>query len=299
MSIEMTTRRQRRWDAGKMILTERDLDALTWIGEQYAIRIDHLQQWLSDYAGRDELLSFDATRKLVARWHRAGWVEMQRLRGTDPLWIWPTRTGLRHLGRSYSYRNMENNLDDLKHLHATNAIRLEWDEEGARWVSERDLHQEVIRTRGSELLHRPDAELWYADGSVVAIEAELSQKKPEDLAENLMELVRGERYIELKGEYGKAEARERSVGAQSQYTDIWYFGDEVVRRQVMRERWKLLAEGALCEEEAKRIFVRWYPLAKPEQVEQEEQEDKRGLETGGTSERKRVVRISTGRRNRR
>ncbi len=293
MLDEMTKpTRQRRWDAGKMILTERDLAALSFIGEQYAIRIDHLQRFLGDYAEREEDLSFDATRKLVARWHRAGWVEMQRLRGADPLWIWPTRQGLRQLGRGYSYRNMENNLDDLKHLHAINAIRLEWDEEGARWVSERDLYQEVIRTRGSELLHRPDGELWYLDGSVVAIEAELSQKKPEDLAENLMELVRGERYIELRAGYGKAEAREMSQGMQSTYTDIWYFGEEPIRRQVIRERRKLLSERALSLEEAKRIFVRWYPLVKPEEEEQEEQEDRRGLDEAFKNERSRARRNS-------
>ncbi len=251
IETEKPTRRQ-RWDAGKMIFTERDIAALTWIGEQYAIRIDHLQRLLGDYAGSEDPLSFDATRKLVGRRHRAGWVEMQRLRGSDPLWVWPTRAGLRNLGRGYSYRNMENNLDNLKRLHATSAIRLEWDEEAARWVSERDLNLKVIRTRGSELLHRPDAELWYADGTVLAIEAELSQKKLEDLAENLTGLLRGE---------GKP------------YDEVWYVAPQAeVRRHRRMICTQMGEQGMLTEEEVKRLFIKGYqeedtPVRAPEPVE--------------------------------
>jgi hypothetical protein len=62
-----------------------------------------------------------------------------------------------------------------------------------------------------------------------------------------MELVRGEGYLRLKAEYGKAEARQRSAGMQSRYDEIWYFGGDQVRSQVLREGKRLVGEGALME----------------------------------------------------
>jgi hypothetical protein len=204
---------------------------------------------------------------------RGKWVEVDRLRGGEPLWVWLTRQGLDRVDLPYSYRNMENSLDALKHLYAINDIRLEW-EEGAIWVSERRLLHEVVRMRGVDLLHRPDAELFFPDGTSIAMEAELSMKRPEMLAENLMELVRGEGYLQLKAEYGKCEARERSREMESKYSDIWYFGGDQVRSQVLRERARLVEEGAMSHEEAKRIYVKWYPLAMTtEDEDQEEQEN--------------------------
>jgi hypothetical protein len=281
METEKPKRRQ-RWDAGLVSFTERDIAVLTWIGQQYAIRLDHLQQLLGRYAGSLEPLSVGATRKVVRRWHNAGWVEMQRLRGADPLWVWPTRLALRSVGLPYASRNMEQSLDDLKHLYAINEVRLSYcDEVRIRWVSERSLLQEVVRVSGKDLLHRPDAERYWTDGTVTAIEVELSLKKPTDLSENLMELVRGEEYLRLKTEHGAASAQVMSRGMKSTYTDIWYFGPPEVRRQVRRERARLLERGALSEEEAERIFVKWYPLARSdEEKEQENEEENEALDLG-------------------
>ena len=279
-------KRRQRWDAGRVSFTERDMFALTWIGQQYAIRLDHLQRLLGRYAGSMWPLTVGATRKLVARWHNAGWVEMERLRGTDPLWVWPTRWCLRNMSLPYAYRNMRQSLDDLKHLYAINEVRLSYcDEVRLRWVSERQLLQEVVRVSGKDLLHRPDAERYWTDGTVTAIEAELSQKRPSHLSENLMELVRGEGYLRLKTEHGAASAQVMSRGMKSKYTDIWYFGPQEVRRQVRRERARLLERGALNEEEAERIFVKWYPLARSdEEKEQENEEENEALDLGGPEE---------------
>jgi hypothetical protein len=264
-----------RWDAGRMRLTERDGSALLWIAEQYTIRLDQLQRLLG--REEEEPLSLGGTNKVVARWRKAGWIELQRLQGMKPTWIWLTRKGLETIVVPYSYRNMEKSLSELPHLHAINEVRLFWEEE-ASWVSERRLYQSVQREKGQDLLHRPDGELHFSDGQVIAIEVERSQKRVADLSENLMELVRGQGYLSLKVEHGAAQAKQMSEGKASQYDEIWYFGEEPVRRQVMREREKLLKQGGLSLEEASRIVVRWYPLSSEEEQEQELREDQEALE---------------------
>jgi hypothetical protein len=142
------------------------------------------------------------------------------------------------------------------------------------WISERQLLQGVVRNTGRALLHRPDAEIRWADGFIFAVEAELSTKKPFELAENLMELLRGEDYLRLKMGYGVRAARAMSTGNQSRYSEIWYFAPEKVRKQVRRARARLVRQGDLSKQEAERLLVRWYPLAYiGVETVQEEQED--------------------------
>lgn len=278
------TRRQRS-DAGKTLWTPRDEFALTWIGQQYGIRLDHLQWLLGTYPGRgaahSNWISEGAARDVVTRWQRAKLVKVERIRAREPYWVWPTRLGLRKVGLTYTYRDLaQSSLDDLKHLYAINEIRLQMvdDEDGTQWISERQLLQGVTRDKGQELLHRPDAEIYWTDGEITAVEAELSLKKPFELAENVMELLRGEEYLRWKADFGWKTARALSTGDQSQYTEIWYFAPPAVRRQVRRERARLVTRGDLSEKEAERLFVRWYPLANGEESKQEEAEDDEALD---------------------
>ncbi|HLZ58347.1 MAG TPA: hypothetical protein VKR06_15520 [Ktedonosporobacter sp.] len=60
------------------------------------------------------------------------------------------------------------------------------------------------------MLHRPDAEIQKTGGSIIAIEVELSLKKPFELAENLMELLRGQEYLRLKAEHDTQTAQSMS-----------------------------------------------------------------------------------------
>jgi hypothetical protein len=180
---------------------------------------------------------------------------------------------------------MRQSLDSLKHLYAINEIWLSSFEEATAWVSERQLLQGVVRVLGKKFLHRPDGEIYWADGGITAIEAELSMKRAADLAENLMELVRGQGYLHLKGEHGMAKAQAMSRDMKSKYSAIWYFGPASVRRQVRRERARLLSQGALSKEEAERICVKWYPLARTEEEkDQEKEEDHEALDLGGQEE---------------
>jgi hypothetical protein len=277
--------RKKRSDAGTTLLNERDRWALTWIGHQYGLRLDHLQWLLGRAAGRgaayDNWISEGAARDVVTRWKRGKWVQTERIRAQEPLWIWPTRLGLQKVGLPYTYRNIgQTSLDDLSHLFAINEIRIHMGDEdrGAQWVSERQLLQGMRRAEGRELLHRPDGEIHWPNGEIFAIEAELSAKKPWELAENLMELLRGEGYLRMKAACGWRGARALSRGYQSRYAAIWYFAPEKIRRLVWRECRRLVEQGDLSEQEAARLVVRRYPLIETdEEIAQEEQENSTAL----------------------
>lgn len=280
------TKRSTRSDAGKTVWTDRDIYALTWIAQQYTIHLHHLQRLLAELPGHGakcpDQLSEGAARDVVTRWKKAGWVKTEFLRVHEPFWIWPTRAALYKLGLPYPYKDIaQTRLDDLNHLAAINEIRLlEADiDDDIRWMSERQLLQGVVREVGQEILHRPDGEMHWKGNGIIAIEAELSVKKTPELRENLMELIRGEAYLRLKAEHGAERAVTMSQGERSKFTEIWYFGPQRVRKQVRRERAKLVERGSLSEEEADRLFILWYPLAKtPEEEALEKEEDEEGFD---------------------
>lgn len=262
-----------------MLFTARDEFALPWVCQQYAIRLDHFQWLLGTYPGRgstyEHWISESSARDVVDRWEKGKWARTKGIRRKEPFWIWPSRLGMRKAGLTYSYWDLEqSSLKELNHLYAINEIRLFICNEEDTWISERQLLQGVQRVKGHELLHRPDGEIHFADGDIVSIEAELSGKKEHELAENLVELIRGEEYLRLKADYGWRAARSMSAGEQSPYSEIWYFAPEKIRKQVRRERAKLVERGDLSEEEAQRLVVRWYPVVKTDEEEaQEEQEE--------------------------
>ena len=236
-----------RSDTGKIVWTPRDEFAIAWIAHQYTIHLHHLQRLLAEQPGygakSSECLSEGATRDVVSRWKRAGWVKTEFVRVHEPFWIWPTQVALRKLSLPYAYKDIgQTCLADLNHLAAINEIRLlEADgDENIQWISERQLLQQVTREAGQEILHRPDAEMHWKGKGIMAIEAELSPKRTPELRDNLMELIRGEEYLHLKAEHGVEQAAKMSQGKRSQFSEIWYFGPEHVRKQVRRECAKLV-----------------------------------------------------------
>ncbi len=277
--------RKKRRDAGTTRFLPRDQFALLWIGHQYGIRLDHLQWLLGRYRGRrarySNWISESAARDVVNRWEQEGWLHVARLQVNTPFWVWLSRKGLRKMGLAYAYRDLEqSSLDDLEHLYAINAIRLymEMEEPGIRWTSERELLRGQVRLKGNLLLHRPDGVLVFPDGLTVAIEAELSAKKPFALAEILLELLRGEDYLHSKVKFGVTAARTLTRRTHSRYDQIWYFAPKTIRTHIRRARARLLAEDVIREEEAKRLYVYWYPLATTEEeLAQEEQEEDEAL----------------------
>src|SRR2546429_8498711 len=102
---EMTSRKPRkpRSDRGPR-LTERDHKALSWIGQQYAVRLDQVQIVLArlgepgDSATKPKekgRLTQKRTMGLVRRWERLGLVNSRWVLHGGPAWGWRTAGGLR------------------------------------------------------------------------------------------------------------------------------------------------------------------------------------------------------------
>jgi hypothetical protein len=182
--------RAQRWDAGPAP-TARDLAALRFTGEQYAVRVEVAALLLTRLsttgpeAGTQ--LSRRAVREQLGRWDRAGWAERRRLLGHT--WVTPTRAGLRLAGLDYDPWTPA--LDRLAHHHAAAVVRLAREPAPGRggWVCERALWHR----RGKAAWHLADAalpthvpEAWQRQGISEAwelIEVELTQKaRPRVLA---------------------------------------------------------------------------------------------------------------------
>jgi hypothetical protein len=175
--------RARRWDAGPAP-TARDLAALRFVGEQYAVRLDVVAVLLTRLSvtgpERGSLLSRRAVREQLGRWEQAGWAERRRLLGHT--WVTLTRTGLRLCGLEFEVWSPA--LDRLDHHHATAVVRLhrELVPGTGGWVCERALW----RRRGKAAWHLADAALpmpvpagWAHQGISEAwelVEVELTQK---------------------------------------------------------------------------------------------------------------------------
>jgi hypothetical protein len=172
-----------RWDTGPAP-TARDLAALRFVGEQYAVRAEVAALLLTrlSTAGPEVggQLSRRAVREQLGRWERAGWAERRRLLGQT--WVLPTRAGLRLAGLEFDPWTPA--LDRLAHHHAVAVVRLAREPvPGAGgWVCERALW----RRRGKAAWHLADAalpvpvpEAWQQQGISEAwelIEVELTQK---------------------------------------------------------------------------------------------------------------------------
>ena len=117
--------RKRRRDAGLLQVTERDITALSFIGQQYCITFDHLQTLLALHSPTIgiTLLSVGATRNALERWLQLGYIEPPRkvLHGY-PICIWLSRKGLKELQFPYAYYLP--NPTSLPHFYAVNAVRL-------------------------------------------------------------------------------------------------------------------------------------------------------------------------------
>ena len=161
--------------AEPQLLRRRDLDALAWVGEQYAARVDHLEQ-LTDCGPR-------TMQRTVARLREAGFISVRRILVGEPAWILPTPAGLRACGSSFGVWAPRIGL--LSHVGAVNDVRLhiQTRSPGSEWICERALARD--RT-GRE--HLPDGVV-LLDGQRVAIEVELTIKSRRRVTAILDELT--------------------------------------------------------------------------------------------------------------
>jgi len=151
--------RRPRWDTDAGI-TERDVAALRWLGQQYAARSDVLRVLLgrlSPGSPRIEGQLGDATlRDVLDRWEDRGLVVRDRLLGYQ--WVAPTAKALRLVGldvRAWSFV-----IPQLAHVHTVGVVRLALEPAipaGGRWLSERELRQEAGKS------HVPDGAIQLPD----------------------------------------------------------------------------------------------------------------------------------------
>jgi hypothetical protein len=148
--------RAQRWDAGPAV-TARDVAALRFVGEQYAVRLDVLAVLLGRLPpgepGNGAVLGDRTLRRRLGRWEQGGWVERRRLLGST--WVLPTRAGLRLAGLEFDC--WEPAASRLAHHHAAAVVRLAREPlpSAGGWVCERELW----RRRGRASWHLADGAL--------------------------------------------------------------------------------------------------------------------------------------------
>jgi hypothetical protein len=189
--------RRPRWDTDAGI-TDRDVAALRWLGQQYAARSDVLRVLLGRLSpGTPRIagqLGEETLRQILDRWEDRGLVARDRLLGH--LWVAPTAKALRLVGlevRAWSFV-----IPQLAHVHAVGIVRLALEPSipaGGCWLSERELRREAGKSHvpdGAIQLPdnpdaAPDAGLYGEDVDPlpkrVAVEVELTRKSAARLRE--------------------------------------------------------------------------------------------------------------------
>src|SRR5919204_6677899 len=157
--------RRRRRDRGTYQVSQRDVELLGLIAEQYAVTLDQLARLI----GR----SYRTARGLRDRWCNAGWTQSAKLGVTLPPFVWLSRRGNKLVG--FPYRTWEPNLGLVTHVEAVTNVRLLLERELrlGSWECERALAQSC-RSRSERRSHLPDAVL--ACPERTAIELELTLK---------------------------------------------------------------------------------------------------------------------------
>ncbi len=145
------------------VVSRRDLDALRWIGEQYAVRADQLVAWL-DCNPR-------TVQRLLARLREQRLADVRRLLVGEPAWAIPTVRGLRACGLQFGA--WQPRLGSLEHVAAVTEVRLHIQSRAgeSEWVCERVL----AREKQTPQEHLADG-IVLLDGRQIAIEVELTVK---------------------------------------------------------------------------------------------------------------------------
>jgi hypothetical protein len=189
--------RKTRSDKGRVILNARDLHGLHFVGEQYGASYDQLRYILN----RDNPLSLGSVRNVVERWRKQGLIETWRMLNDYEPWVYLTHRGLKELDLPYSL--WEPKLSSVPHYYEVNRVRLYVESRGSgKWISERYLRKHHVYSLvigGRE--HYPDGlvEVVNRDGQQLhlAIEVERTPKKPQDLYENIVSLIRSKTFSQV------------------------------------------------------------------------------------------------------
>ena len=232
---------------GSNKITERDIEALLFVADMYAVQADQLALVLGVAEPR--------ARAIALGWRRCGYADSARI-GPGRPWVWLTRAGLAACGLPYAAAAPA--LSRLAHLRAVVSVRLaleatpRYAAAGAFWRSERRLRARAGGRVGLRE-HIPDAEVHWPDGAPVAfagecwaIEAELTRKTVVRTAAIMREI------LSRTGDYGCPAAQVRAPGATARHARVVYLCSPAARPTVARAR---VALGAA----AGRVEIRGLP----------------------------------------
>jgi len=213
--------RKQRSDKGLIMATRRDLYCIAWIAEQYAARGDQIRRLLSRFPDpnkpfKEKLIAETTVKDQISRWKRAGWIDYRRVLADEPGYAWVTKKGLQLVDLDAIYMARAPASTRLDHIYAVNQVRLFLDQQFT-WKSERRYRSEQEKTKKGEPSGPiPDGLVTTKEG-LVAIEVEISAKKPADVEAKLARLVR--HYVPTSVGYGPA------------FPTIWFYvpNDQIKR----------------------------------------------------------------------
>jgi hypothetical protein len=223
-------------------LTERDIAALLFVADMYAVQLDQLAVVLGVAEAR--------ARAITLGWRRAAYAESARIGPGHP-WIWLTQAGLAACGLPYTATSPA--LSRLAHLRAVVSVRLAFEAApgyttaGAYWRGERRLRARAGGRVGLRE-HIPDGEVHWPDGSPAtfagecwAIEAELTRKTVARTTAIMREI------LARTGDYGCPAAEVRLPGAPPRHARVVYLCSPAARPTVARARAALGAAAGRVE----------------------------------------------------
>ena len=171
--------------------------ALRWIAEEGGAQFGQVQQILARLSPSSEklanpaMLSVQRTRKKKDRWKSDGLIEYKLFEASGKGWLWPTRKGLEFVGLG-ELRYYEPKLEALRHLYYVNQARLYIEQQRPEdvWKSERLIrYEQPAFAVGQKVPHIPDALVQKPNGETIAIEVEITLKKPARILAILKELA--------------------------------------------------------------------------------------------------------------
>ncbi|MEW6474217.1 MAG: hypothetical protein AB1679_18350 [Actinomycetota bacterium] len=176
-----------------MRLSERDRSLLTWIGEQYTVRVDLLAVLMARHSddpeakARGRVTQQTVSRRVVA-WRAAGLVKRHIFEANTSSTVWLTADGSTAVG--LPWRAYEPSVVTCAHRHAVGVVRADAEAMGLDWICERELREGL----GGRPLHLPDGVVLSTDRSGrtwrTAVEVELTRKTDARMAGILRQLLK-------------------------------------------------------------------------------------------------------------
>ena len=158
-------------------LTKRDEQIIKWIAEQQVVRFDTLSDLFTLLY---KPISNSDLYSICDRWKRMGYIRKERIIGSAPMILWPTRLAMKLSGLPIleSEKFGKPNFSTIHHNCAVSAVRLEYEKNGYRWICERQLRFDFMSS------HLPDG-IAENNNFRIIVEVDCTQKERKRL-QNIM-----------------------------------------------------------------------------------------------------------------